>query len=67
MLDPQHCLFIYFSGSLLDFDHTSPLMYDFPISSSSPPFDMLVKLLLKNLLTHFLFGSIFPLLYSQSA
>jgi len=54
MLDPQHCLFIYFSGSLLDFDHTSPLMYDFPISSSSPPFDMLVKLLLKILLTHFL-------------
>jgi len=42
------------------------LMYDFPISSSSPPFDMLVKLLLKILLTHF-FGSIFPLLYSQSA
>jgi len=66
MLDPQHCLFIYFSGSLLDFDRTSPLMYDFPISSSSPPFDMLVKLLLKILLTHF-FGSIFPLLYSQCA
>ena len=47
MLDPQHCLFIYFPGSLLDFDHTSPLMYDFAISSSSPIFDMLVKWLLE--------------------
>ena len=41
------CLFIYFRGSLPEFDHTSPLMYDFPISSSSPIFDMLVKWLLE--------------------
>ena len=51
------CLFIYFRGSLPEFDHTSPLMYDFLISSSSPPFDMLVKLLLKILLTHFFYLS----------
>jgi len=42
MLDLQS-LSIYFPVSILDFDHTSILMYDFPISSSSPIFDVLVK------------------------
>ena len=41
-------------------------MYDFPISSGSPLFDMLTILLLEFLLAY-LFGLIFPLLYSQCA
>jgi len=41
-------------------------MYDFPIASSSPSFDMLVKLPLE-FLFNLLFGPISPLLYSQCA
>jgi hypothetical protein len=59
MLDLQS-LSIYFPVSILDFDHTSILMYDFPISSSSP-FAMLVKLLLEFLLTYLL--DLFPLCF----
>ena len=39
------CLFIYFRGSLPEFDHTSPLMYDFPNFIQLTSFKLLLEIL----------------------